>query len=306
MNCASCRQRLHPYLDDELDVADHVSILEHLDRCPPCRAAYVAEENMRRRLKEALTTHRCPLSVAAAFAKTMATERRRESVRRFAPPAALLVAASVVAYVAVRGDVPSPCDAPSKNGVAEASPRRLRVASRVASPSACGAASHGPVVAWVEAQYDGLLGADLRPDEILDVPHLDALRARGRDVLPPEAFRCAARARVGRELRLPDAFLGSEGRLLGGEVLSFDGCDVLEAVVVFPDREVVVYEIPRTVACVKDLHDAPISCEIRGRFKACPECDVVAVVGEETVVLLVSRQFRDWACGWMLDKARTF
>lgn len=306
MNCASCRQRLHPYLDDELDVADHVSILEHLDRCPPCRAAYVAEESMRRRLKEALTTHRCPLSVAAAFAKTMATERRRESVRRFAPPAALLVAASVVAFVVVRGDVPPACEGPAKGSLADATPRRLRVASRIAAPSACATSSHGPVVAWVEAQYDGLLGADLRPEEVLDVPHLEALRARGRDVLTPEAFRCAARARVGRELRLPEAFLGAEGRLLGGEILSFGGRDVLEAVVAFPDREVVVYEIPRAVACVKDLDDAPISCDLRGRFKACPECDVVAVVGDETVVLLVSRQFRDWACGWMFDKARTF
>jgi glutathione S-transferase len=154
VNCSDCRRSLHPYLDDELEVRDHVAILEHLDRCGPCRDVYGSEGRIRSRLKESLAKDRCPVRVAVAFAKSMRGERLRESWLRFLPAAAA-VAATLVAAVAVRhaivSDRQGPFD-PWSIGV-DAPPARLRYASRFSEPGRCPRTAHGPFVAWAEARH---------------------------------------------------------------------------------------------------------------------------------------------------------
>lgn len=311
MNCASCRQRLHPYLDDELDVSDHVALLEHLDRCAPCRGVFHSEERVRKRLRSALTQGRCPDALRAAFAADLRREARRETLRRYLP-VAVAAAAALIAVVAVRpgnddgAARPFDDDAaffdPDRGAVG--APTRLRFASRFAEPTGCAHDQHGAAVSWAERQYDALVKGRLRADEPLSCAHVPALVAAGRDVLPPDEYFPAAERLLGRNVAPPAAFV-ADGVVVGGEILDFAGRPAVATLVGFPDREIVVYEFPGDVAPPCDLHVLRPDAERRVRFATCPDCDVVTAIRDGRYVVLISRHMRDWSRHWMIDKART-
>lgn len=310
MNCAACRQRLHPYLDDELDVSDHVALLEHLDRCAACRGVFHSEERVRKRLRSALTQGRCPDALRTAFAADLRREARRETLRRYLP-VAVAAAAALIAVVAVRPGSDEGAGRPAveetyydPDGGAVGPPSRLRFASRVSHPTDCAPDQHGAAVTWAERQYDALVRGRLRADEPLSCAHLPSLVAAGRDVLPPDEFFPLAARLLGRDVAPPSAFV-ADGVVVGGEILDFAGRPAVATIVGYPDRELVVYEFPSDVAPPCDLHALRPAAGRRVSFATCPACDVVTAVGDGRYVVLVSRHMRDWSRHWMIEKART-
>ena len=206
MNCSDCRIRLHPWLDDQLDVADQTEVLEHLDRCRACRDLFGAEASIRNRLRDALGGERCP----AAFGTRLRTELnkagRRYTLFRMLPVVGLAAAALLAAFL--------PGPAPDPTPEADA-PRRLRFASRTTAPSDHPAAVHGPLLACVEEAYDSLLLDQVRPEEPFNANHVFALKALGRPVFAASEFGAACVAAGVAEPKLPAAFVEG-GTILGG------------------------------------------------------------------------------------------
>jgi hypothetical protein len=101
MRCPEVRDLLHPFLDGELDVDRNVSMLKHLELCPPCRARSELEQTLRgavvKACCEALPPERCRAMLDAACcpeqAAVAAPRRRLLNLRRFAIAATVLVAA---------------------------------------------------------------------------------------------------------------------------------------------------------------------------------------------------------------------
>lgn len=295
MKCPDCRLRLNPWLDDELDVGDHVALLEHLDACAPCREVFETEARIKERFQETLAAERCPERLRLAFAGSMRRASRFELWRRFLPVVALSAAALLVVAVVPGRNEPEP-ESPKV--------RRLRFASRSSLPLDHPFAVHGPLLAFLEAEYDALILDRVRPEEPLGPAHLAALAATGRCIADPESFAAAAPLRFGGDLRIPEAFVAG-GKILGGQWLTFEGRTIAATIVGFPDREVVVYDLPSASAPPDHLHDVADESAPAVRFASCPECDVVFVRSKTRNCLLISRQFRDWERPWIYEKART-
>jgi len=300
VNCLDCRRLIEPWLDDALEVSDHVAILEHLDRCPPCRERLAAEERIRDRCRRALAAEACPERVRAGFGLAMRRERRRERVRRGAP--LLVLAASLVAAATLR-DTPTKPGSALRSGVAPETPTRLRFASRFSAPGRCPAGAHGAFVAWASAEYDALVRGRLADDEALGDDPVSRLCRGGARLSPPEeALADAARA-LGRPSRVAGAALRG-GRVACGDRLAWRDRPVARLLIDFGDREVALYELRCRDVELAALHGAPSRAGVA--LVACPECDVVAVTFEDGVALLVSRQCRDWDRDWLCDVARSF
>lgn len=70
MNCPTARRHLHPYLDDELELALSLQVLEHLNACEACERLFAGEEQVRGRYQQALAADRAPESLRAAVRRT--------------------------------------------------------------------------------------------------------------------------------------------------------------------------------------------------------------------------------------------
>lgn len=111
MRCPEVRDLLHPFLDGELDVDRNVSMLKHLEMCPPCRSRSEQEQTLRGAVVKAccepLPADRCRAMLDAACCPQSdgvapPARRRFASARRFAIAATVLVAAGAgAAYLHV-------------------------------------------------------------------------------------------------------------------------------------------------------------------------------------------------------------
>lgn len=50
--CRRTAERLTPYVDEALPAAERAEVEQHLEKCPPCRAALTQEKGGRRILRE--------------------------------------------------------------------------------------------------------------------------------------------------------------------------------------------------------------------------------------------------------------
>ena len=66
MPCEYLRERLHGYLDDELDAVGSAEFERHLQSCPQCSAAFRAERELRTALAQAQLYERAPVSLRRA------------------------------------------------------------------------------------------------------------------------------------------------------------------------------------------------------------------------------------------------
>jgi anti-sigma factor RsiW len=110
--CAKVRRRLDSYLSGELSVDLSHEILEHLDRCPECRAELGAREKLRTATRLALVPAPDPREGFDGEVRALLerTPRARRWPAGFLLAASLLVAASVAGWLVVgragRGPVP--------------------------------------------------------------------------------------------------------------------------------------------------------------------------------------------------------
>ncbi len=293
MKCPDCRLLLNPWLDDELEVAEHVVLLEHLDACARCREVFASESRVKERFQETLAAERCPEHVRLEFTERMRRASRFEVWRRLLPVVALSAAALILVVVVPGSDAPSP---------EQAETLRLRHASRYSTPLAHAFGVHGPLIAFLEAEYDALILDRVRPEEPLGPAHLAALAATGRSVFDAATFAAEAPTRFDRDIAPPASFVAG-GAVLGGQWLKFEGRTIAATIVGFPDREVVIYDLPADAETPSLLHEVPSAPSIR--LQSCPECDVVFVRTKTRDCILISRQYRDWERPWIYEKART-
>lgn len=109
LRCPEVRDLLQPFLDGELDVDRNVSMLKHLELCPPCRVRSEHEQTLRgavvKACCETLPADRCAALLDAACSERDAAEvaapaRRFTAARRFAIAASVLLAAGAGAIYA--------------------------------------------------------------------------------------------------------------------------------------------------------------------------------------------------------------
>lgn len=93
MKCHEARRRLDVFMDNELDVAENLRILEHLNLCPGCAETFEAEKLLREGIVEAL---RVP---APAGLREKIRARARWGWRRLAVAAAVLGIVGVASVV---------------------------------------------------------------------------------------------------------------------------------------------------------------------------------------------------------------
>src|SRR4051812_46483630 len=93
MNCDEGRGLLHPFIDGELDVASHVAVEAHLERCAACAARAESLRSLRKSLASPALYHRVPASLHARLlpAASMAAPRLRSRGSLFAMAASLLL-----------------------------------------------------------------------------------------------------------------------------------------------------------------------------------------------------------------------
>jgi anti-sigma factor RsiW len=98
MMCDDARLLLHAYLDNELDAAQSVAIVRHMQGCPACAADYAGYAQLRDGIAHASLYRRAP----EALRQSWSTEKRaapQARVRRVPP--ALAVAAGFAAALVV-------------------------------------------------------------------------------------------------------------------------------------------------------------------------------------------------------------
>jgi anti-sigma factor RsiW len=93
MTCRDVRDRLHPYVDDELGVEAALDIEQHLERCPACRAAVERQRRFRQTVATLHPSAQAPEALRRAIRSPHGAQPMRS--RRLAAVAAL--AASVLA-----------------------------------------------------------------------------------------------------------------------------------------------------------------------------------------------------------------
>ena len=80
MICADARLLLHPYIDDELDVAQSAAMANHLRECAACAARVREHERLRRALAQPELYQRAPAAVRERWTP------RHEAAKPFPPP----------------------------------------------------------------------------------------------------------------------------------------------------------------------------------------------------------------------------
>jgi hypothetical protein len=303
MNCQACRQHLEPFIDDELSVKDNVAVLEHVTACAACQEVFNAEKRIRESLRSRLRQETCPEAFAQRAFAAVRAEARGSGIKRWilwAPPIAAAIAG---AFLLPRFLTNPPRDSVSPPRHAE---RKAHALERTHDHSA-----HGEFLAWAGDRYDELT-EQLPPGKILTAESLRRAEPRSRAVASPEEFQKVVKAKLGRTVTLPPAFVEG-GRIIGGELLSWDEGWVSQLILEYGDRELVVYEISQ-------CHATHFGCEMQSlmvdfrqvegdpakkvSISRCVGCDAVLVIRQKQAYLLLSRHGRDWDDDWMLAQAR--
>jgi anti-sigma factor (TIGR02949 family) len=88
LTCDECRERLAPYIDDELDALDRQAVSAHLAGCPMCSARYERERALGETLREKLPTYAAPDLLRARIGNALRAEAGRGSGVAGEPPSA--------------------------------------------------------------------------------------------------------------------------------------------------------------------------------------------------------------------------
>ncbi|HET7550079.1 MAG TPA: anti-sigma factor [Gemmatimonadaceae bacterium] len=79
LTCTECRERLAPYIDDELDVLDRQAVKAHLAGCPACSSRYDRQRALGDTLRRELPTYRAPDLLRARIGNALRAEGGRGS-----------------------------------------------------------------------------------------------------------------------------------------------------------------------------------------------------------------------------------
>ena len=102
MECRDVRDRLSPFLDDELDPVASREVSRHVESCPSCAAALERQRELGQKMRRDLEYHRAPDLLRERVMRNLRSPRRRDDTpsRPVAQPWRWLsVAAGVVAVV---------------------------------------------------------------------------------------------------------------------------------------------------------------------------------------------------------------
>jgi mycothiol system anti-sigma-R factor len=77
INCTSCIQALHQYIDRELSDEDIVQVKEHLDACRGCLHQFQFEASLRRLVRVRCQQLQAPESLRVKIEARLASERAR-------------------------------------------------------------------------------------------------------------------------------------------------------------------------------------------------------------------------------------
>ena len=111
LTCDECRERLAPYIDDEVDALDREAVRAHLAGCPACRSRYDRQRALGDALRQKLPSYQAPDLLRARIGSALRAEAGRS-----APTAAAL-----------------PDVAVTDGGAAAAATRRWRLVALAAS-----------------------------------------------------------------------------------------------------------------------------------------------------------------------------
>jgi mycothiol system anti-sigma-R factor len=78
MECRDVKDRLSPFLDDELDPVASREVARHLESCPDCAATLDRQRSLRERLRRDLEYHRAPDLLRARVMRDARAAARRE------------------------------------------------------------------------------------------------------------------------------------------------------------------------------------------------------------------------------------
>jgi Putative zinc-finger len=300
MNCQACRQHLEPFIDDELSVKDNVAVLDHVSACAACQEVFNAEKRIRDSLRSRLSQETCPEAFAERALAAVRTEARGSGIKRWilwAPP----IAAAIAGAFLLPRFLPRDPVAPAVHAA-----RKAHALERTHDHSV-----HGEFLAWAGARYDELTD-ELPPGKILTAESLRHAEPLSRAVASLDEFQKVVKAKLGRSVTLPPAFVEG-GRIIGGELLNWDDGWVSQLILEYGDRELVLYEISQ-------CHATHFGCEMQRLIASfrqvegdqakkvsisrCQGCDAVLVIRQNQSYLLLSRHGRDWDDDWMLAQAR--
>ncbi|HEU6452096.1 MAG TPA: anti-sigma factor [Gemmatimonadaceae bacterium] len=157
MTCDECRERLAPYLDDELDALDRQAVSAHLAGCPMCSARHERQRALGETLREKLPTFAAPDLLRARIGNALRVEAGRGSRAAGEPPMRSTTDASAAARSA----------------------RRWRLAALAASVLFVASTTYG-VVATRDAGRGGAQRSALAADAIAH----DVLASHVRSLMP--------------------------------------------------------------------------------------------------------------------------
>jgi hypothetical protein len=268
MTCAECRSRLYPYLDSELEVADNLGILEHLNACAACREAFEGEERMWRRVRDTLRRDTAPAALAAAVPEWLERESRRLFWRRAAFAAIPIAAAVLVfAFVAHGPDVLRNDPPPHGHTLAD----------------------HGAGIDFAVSRFLELEGdAERSGRKILDP---EILKARSADHVDLEGAELQAfyQQLFGPDCKLPPEI--TQPRVSAAALqVGFRGTPVSNMILDMQDRRIGIYKLARTEAALMDLHVVEDGVTSGIRIERCRKCFAIAVTRGDWVYILVSKE----------------
>ncbi|MGC5700229.1 anti-sigma factor [Pseudomonas sp. NFXW11] len=96
LDCKTCRQWLHGYLDNELEVNAAAEVAEHLRHCPGCAGEYAALRSLKAEVRAHAPYHRAPVALGRLLA-----EREEGLLHRFSSWSAGRWLAPVVSMLAL-------------------------------------------------------------------------------------------------------------------------------------------------------------------------------------------------------------
>jgi mycothiol system anti-sigma-R factor len=103
MDCTDIRNRLHAYLDQELDLPSAIEVDRHLASCEACKRAYAEETSLRSALRSHATYHDAPAGLAQRIrARVRPKEERKPGFRwhQWFPMGAAVAATALLSWTA--------------------------------------------------------------------------------------------------------------------------------------------------------------------------------------------------------------
>lgn len=104
MDCTETRNRLHPYLDRELDLDGALAVEKHLASCAACQAAFAAQQALQAGLRKHATYFSAPPALARRIRRDLAaqTARRRRwlDLSQWLPLSAAVAATALLTWTA--------------------------------------------------------------------------------------------------------------------------------------------------------------------------------------------------------------